>query len=435
MDSASNTTKLGYGRRLNVISSHTRRAIISSVERCAFVLFFLGASTVTSYPPLVEIGLLPNIPYYNLLMCLPGAIIGAFYWCTRRGLANSYPVLLAMAFVLFGMLIVDPTERGRSMIVAASILCVLAAGAWIEAKRQWIWCAVAFVAGTIIAGAVVVNGYEGSMMGQIHNAAGTAIGNRNDFAMQFVFSTLLIVAIVSSYVGRSAIPGVLLGVAVALCSIFTLLVILSESRSAFICLEVCVPLAIVGNLSRARLITSVAFVAMSVLLMTVLSMSGHEPVVIQRFSDDTVSTAGGRVDIFVRSMELLQSRRNLFIGAGTAGVDKQLGTLSVFGSEQPGNGIARESSHNMFLEWFLSYGILGVPAGIWLLGSLVFKSFSRDKEDSETWRSSVMLFVVLSGLVSPFYVAMNACGVLALVLTMPAHDGDPSPPSLPSSTT
>src|SRR4029078_10711083 len=91
-----------------------------------------------------------------------------------------------------------------------------------------------------------------------------------------------------------------------------------------------------------------------------------ETAVTSRFvSDPTTYTAGDRIQIWSAGLTHFTSLRLLLIGTGSGGVDQYLAVAADQGEVYSSDGIRREHSHNGFLEWFFSFGLLGLPVMFW----------------------------------------------------------------------
>ena len=130
----------------------------------------------------------------------------------------------------------------------------------------------------------------------------------------------------------------------------------------------------------------------SVLLTTVLGINPI-PRLIARFSEEdiaTVGTVGNRLSIWENVIRAwTRDPGRILVGAGTGGADVALGELDP-GATWHDSGILRRNCHNAFLEWLLSYGIIGIVPGILFVMFVLSRATKLDHAERTTLRTGLL---------------------------------------------
>jgi O-antigen ligase len=126
---------------------------------------------------------------------------------------------------------------------------------------------------------------------------------------------------------------------------------------------------------------------------TVINVSPIESLT-SRFSDDTLSTLGGRTPIWQTAFDTYTSDAAYVTwGVGTGGAEKLLGQFDNLARRGP-DMIWRRSPHNTCLEWLLCFGLLGVGPGLWLMWAAARQSWRMDRGAGTCHRAAIMVYCV-----------------------------------------
>jgi len=160
------------------------------------------------------------------------------------------------------------------------------------------------------------------------------------------------------------------------------------------------------RLTKRKIALIIILICISVLV-PVTKIGGDINVVAERFKDiDELLTLHGRTEIWEEVWPILTSGpKQLLIGTGTGGVDKEIGTNSadLIGTGMGDDGIVRRGVHNAFFEWILSYGLLGVILGASALYAAIRRAWKLDRRDRSVYRRSLILFCLLVSMTSLIY--------------------------------
>ncbi len=129
--------------------------------------------------------------------------------------------------------------------------------------------------------------------------------------------------------------------------------------------------------------------------------------------DETLYSAGGRVEIWAAVPEVIRSDpRILWIGGGTGSADYSLGPY-VDRNKEATEEIVRKHSHSSYLEWFLCHGMLGCALGAAAMASIVRGALRYDRRTHGTLGASLLVFWGMSSFTTvtwmhPFFVVYFA---------------------------
>ena len=129
--------------------------------------------------------------------------------------------------------------------------------------------------------------------------------------------------------------------------------------------------------------------------------------------DETLYSAGGRVEIWAALPEVIRSNpRILLIGGGTGSADYYLGPY-VERKKDATDEIVRKHSHSSFLEWFLCHGALGCVLAAAAMVSLVRGALKYDRRTGGKLGATLLVFWGMSSFTTvtwmhPFFVVLFA---------------------------
>jgi O-antigen ligase len=190
---------------------------------------------------------------------------------------------------------------------------------------------------------------------------------------------------------------------------------------------------------RDLMAATVLLLLASVLLTAVFGIN-PVPRLIARFTEEdiaTVSTAGNRLSIWENVIRAwTRDPGRILAGTGTGGADVALGELDP-GATWDDSGTLRRNCHNAFLEWLLSYGIIGIVPGILFVAFVLSLAIELDHAEGTTLRTGLLaaLFAFAMTAVNyrHLYWPIEAGLVLAILCGQENHRESGSGPSLKQS--
>lgn len=373
--------------------------------RAALFIFFAGS------------GFIPAINYINLrwslgipefitaratlLVCLPAIVIGTRLYSRHGAFAKSSPLLLLLGWILITLTWVDPTERGRGLICVTTIIFALPLSAFIRATNWFRQGAICF-ATSFLTGMTAVQLSAPNFVGRWGDFAvgDQVVMNSNQIGFIAAMTSLLMYATWHESPSRMTSPLRLrcllpAGLGIAAYAI----AMLTVSRSACGSLV----LASLGALSyhmRRSLVTLLATPVIILLSLYIMVASGVADQWADRLADSDTSTLNGRTEIW-DAIGAVRRRLglNCIWGLGFGGIDKVLGE-ELGGVTHPIDGIQRTHSHNMYLEWSVELGIVGVLLALHLAIMMISIAMTLDRQHGAPWRSLMLLTMALIGLAS-----------------------------------
>ncbi|MGQ9505218.1 MAG: O-antigen ligase family protein [Thermogutta sp.] len=174
---------------------------------------------------------------------------------------------------------------------------------------------------------------------------------------------------------------------------------MTGSRGAVLSLFVGGFIVLAGSVGLQPLRRLRDLMVLTVLLLTasllLTSLLGVNPILrlMERFSGEdvtTVATAGNRLLIWENVIKAwTRDPARLLVGTGTGGADIAVGELDP-GATWDDSGEFRRNCHNAFLEWILSYGILGSLVGALFVTYLVLRAVQLDRAERTTLRTGLL---------------------------------------------
>jgi hypothetical protein len=395
----------------------------------ALGLAFVGGGVSSIVEILYSWGLPEVIPNIELAVYLPVVLLSICRWSSSRQVWHrSFTICIIL--VIIGVAWVDPTERGRGMLMAAGVATVIPISQLIRETNAYRLCAAAFIVSSAFNLFVTLANSEAaydpsSRMGTVVLDDRGRVTNSNQFGGQMAAAAVLAMAffLVSSHRGRLPSQTMTASrlVAISATGAFCFGVFASASRGAIAALaSASIALIFLGKANGVKK----AFRCALVLLVTVALLTGTGTVepLLGRFQDShDVESLGDRLPIWTSALSAwLSSGRTFFIGVGTGGVDKALVEHAV-SNLRPRIGedlIARKSSHNSYVEWIVSYGLFGMLFGLGLVFSFVRRTWNLDSSDGWTGRRALLLFLLVHSMTTVVYRAPYAIPVEALLVAL-----------------
>lgn len=356
----------------------------------------------------------------TVALCVPAVVLGSASWWAVRSFARSWPVAVCALIVLLGLLHAGYRDNNRGIVFASYVAMTLPIAALIVEHRCWWLCARTYVyANALALGLAFWFEYQNHGIGMLSNLYrfgflmsndGTMrLANPNVVGGQLAFASVLaFVLYLRSGAGRSDRvetgdrPGRFsLGWSLFLSTGC----ILTASRGAFFALLGGMLLLTFWGTRSLRVGRVKDLVAVSaVLLSTTMFITvgtGVRPweSLQSRLDLNTeVLTGSGRVLIWKCAYDLWRSDTRRFLyGAGTGTAPDALGRY--LGLTRP-DGVTPGAvdAHNAFVEWGLSYGLIGLLLGLCLLWTVFKTALRMDRRDGSVNRRALLLCFCLASM-------------------------------------
>lgn len=392
-------------------------------------LAFAGSGVSSIVEILYAWGVPEIIPYIELAVYLPVVVLSICRWGHNRQAWNR-PLVACCILVVLGVTWVDPTERGRGLLIAVSVITVIPVSQLIWETNAHRLCATLFIVSSAVNLAVTLaNSTTGndsfSRMGTVVLDDRGRVTNANQFGGQMAAAAVLAMAFHLAPTHRARV----LSRTMSVSRVLTILLIgglcfgvfASASRGALMALAVAsLALIFFGKEDGVKK----TFRCMLVLALTapLLAGTGTLETVLARFRDSRdVESFGDRLPIWKSAFAACMSNpRTLLIGVGTGGVDKAVVEYAVT-DVAPRLGkdfIARKFSHSSYVEWLVSYGLLGLVSGSALVFSLLRRAWNLDRRDGWTGRRALLLFFLANSVVAVVYRTPYAIPLEALLVAL-----------------
>ncbi len=396
------------------------------MRKLSLILVFISGGLASLNPLFYGAGLPESIRYPDRLLYIPALLFGLASWCRVRSIARSWPVFACVVFSLIGVFIVEETERGRGLLIFAGIAAAVPIASLIVELKATRLCVQIFVAASVLnmlllffaSGGLADIGRFGSLV--VNNIR---VSNPNGFAAQMGFAAILTMSLMqrgrTNSRTRNSIK--LSNRDAQLMLIFAFLVLgilLSASRGA-ITTFFAVSIIFISSTKTKVLHRILLCGGLSLVMLLVLSTDNK---VVSRFQDrEGIVALGDRLPIWQEAIRVVQSdSRYLWYGVGTGGAEKALALSNSFeNSTRVGeDGVSRKATHNSYVEWFLTHGLVGVLLAIWLLIVVVRVSLRLDRVDQSADRKMFLAYCAIISMVTALYRVPYATPLCALSLAM-----------------
>lgn len=188
--------------------------------------------------------------------------------------------------------------------------------------------------------------------------------------------------------------------------------LLTASRGAVLSLVIGAGAVLFGSLGlqpvqrvRDFVVFAVFSLLVGCLIAATLSVNPLQPLSLRLLGEEgtTIMTAGNRLPIWENAVRAwVGDPIRFLIGAGTGGADVALGAVDV-GAKYDDNGVIRRSCHNMFLEWIVSYGLVGLLPGLVLALTVWNRATMLDRAERAFDRRGLLLAIIAFGMSAVTY--------------------------------
>ena len=414
---------------------------------------FVASALGFVYPKCSESFNQPPIPFIVLVMHIPAVLMGSWYWWKGRSYAGSWPVIACAILVWTGLAYAGNSESARGFLIAALLTIALPVAALIVQKRAWLMCAKTYVtangfalamalwyeAGGNLTNVLLVMNRFGFLLA---NDGVTRLANPNQVGGQLAFASVIAFIIYlkdfseqPQRAGGANRANLYLGLTIFL----SLGCLLTASRGAAASWLVGMGmLTIWGTRSQSPARQKGLAFLMSggvLLLMFGAVSAGFSPweKLQRRIGQESFFSAGNRISIWQDAYTAWTSNPDFILrGAGTGMADEVLGEITA-GAEVDNYGVLRKNCHNSFVEWILSFGILGIVCGTILAASVLHKALLLDHGDRNVGRLAIVFTAAVFALTAVSY--RHPCWMATGSLMLAMLSGTPPQRRLPGSVT
>jgi len=386
-------------------------------------------------------------------LLLPAAVLGGLAWWSVDSFARSWPVVLCVAISALGMLYAGMGENRRGMAAATYLILALPIAALIVKHRCWWLCTKVYVLANASALGWALwleyrlHGislfFSARRFGFLWSSDRTMkLANPNMVGIQLAFAAVLAFALYLKETSRAAEnpaasrSGGLL--TLSCLGLLALGCVLTASRGAFLAMAAGLLVLWLWETknqmpSQLRGLVATCCVLASLMAFVVVS-SDFRPWRALGSRLDSISgvlTASGRVNLWIKAYHAWRSDPRVFwIGTGTGTAPEMLSMANRF-TMSDGVTLCPIDTHNTFCEWVLSYGMLGLAAGVPLVFVAVRRAQRLDRRDGMVTRRAILLCFFFSAMNLVTFYDMFFVAAGALVLAM-LSDPPPLPAASPA---
>ena len=410
------------------------------LDKLALRLAFAVAGMNFILPKLADVlqGQSPRV--VAVVLCLPAAVLGTIAWFSVRSFAKSWPVLLCLAVAWFGLYRVSGVNVNRSTVFITYLTIIVPIATLVVRHRCWWHCAKIYVIANALAMGLALwfeYSIEGSSMmsafyrfGFLVSEDGTQrlsnpniVGGQLAFAAVLAFMLFLRGGLCLNRNGqwKTSGPPFSLGWTLFL----SLGVVITASRGAFLAWFAGIGTLLFfglhaqGQRRQTDIIVAGGLMMSLALLMAIATGFSPWESLQTRFDlGGNVWQASGRLEIWKNAFRAWTSSWQYFTLGTGAGVAPE--TLAHFLRIALPDGVtpAALDTHNTFVEWGLSFGLLGIVVGICLVVAVVYKAVQLDHRDGFFNRRALLLCFFLTSMnyVSFYQLFFISAGALILAM-------------------
>jgi hypothetical protein len=410
------------------------------IARVAIILAFAGAAGGIVFPKACDYLHVAPFRFLHMSLAIPAVVLGTRSWLTQVSAARTWPVLACVAVSWLGLLYASGTESLRGLWIAAGLTIPLPVAALIVEQRAWwlaartfVFCSAAMLAAALWFEFRIYGPALGSLSRfgyLISEDRTTDFANPNRMGGQLTVAAVL--GLILYLRGLRAAqrpsptgfnPGIGLGWSMFLVFGF----ILTASRTALLAWTLAGGLLLLGGtqgLSIARLRNLAGTLAV-LLALALGAVTATGVVPWERLKDRVVgessrgmSTLGSRMPIWSNAFRAWTSSPScLLMGTGTGVAEYMLAEYDEH-KELDDYGRTIRSTHSIFIEWILSFGLIGAVPGLCLLAGMAVKARQFDLRDGVVDRQALLLTVIIYAASAVLYRQTYWLAPASLVLAM-----------------
>lgn len=410
------------------------------IARVAIILAFAGAAGGIVFPKVCDYMHVAPLRFLHMSMALPAVLLGTRSWLTQPSYARTWPVLACVAVSWIGLLYASDTESMRGLWIVAGLTMPLPVAALLVEQRAWWLAARTFVfcsAAMLVAAIWFEFRIYGFALGSMSRFGYLMSEDRvTDFANPNRMGGQLTVAAVLGLIlylrglraaYRPSPTGFNPGISL-LWSLFLVFgFLLTASRTAVVAWVLAGGLLLLMGtrglpVSRLRNLAGTLAVLLAVAMVAVTA-TGVVPW--ERLKDRIVgensrglSTLGARIPIWSNAFRAWTSSPScILMGTGTGVAEYLLAEYDEH-VELDDYGHTFRSTHSIFIEWMLSFGVLGAVPGLCLVAGMTLKARSLDLRDGVVDRQAFLLTVIIYSASAVLYRQTYWLAPASLVLAM-----------------
>lgn len=356
--------------------------------------------------PLAEqIPILRSIPVLYLVAFLPVTAAGVCILVLDRRFLDMAPTTMVLAMTLFGVFWSDLGDIPRAFLLFFTFLTTIAFGAVLCTEDYWVLAARTFVLFSTISACILALDFLGggsTRLGSVSDSRGIRIIEPNQAGTQAAFAILVGIVLLSTTCGRRRMSYSNALILPCL-PILVSCLLLSQSRGAILSfVGSLLMMLVLGRIRKRVELLMMIPVAIAIVPFAWYSLSDS---LLARFSGAKVQTYGGRTEIWRAAADLMFSDTLTFIfGAGSGGAASSLGrfapylgdylAMSVYSGYE--GGVLRVNTHSSYFEWWLSFGLIGIAVGLFVIILLLVRSFKIDRHRLLAAGTGLVTFFLLT---------------------------------------
>ncbi len=379
--------------------------------------------------------------FFVVALCLPAVALGVASWWRVRSFARHWLVVLCVLIAWVGMLYAFEIEKNRPIMLVSYLTMILPIAALIVEHRCWWFCAKVYVLANAVAMGLMLwfqyyaHGFGRLLIshrfGALFSNDGTIkLSNPNVTGGQLAVAAVLAFML---YLRSGASLSTTkephanhdrfsLGWTIFL----SLGCILTASRGAFVAWFGAMIVLAFWETRTLRFTRLKDFVAISSVLLcatlfavTATGFTPWESLQVRFDRTQEVLGACGRTTIWKNAFELWRSDPQYFwIGAGTGVAPEALAKFMGLSTSSDPKAMWGLDAHNAFVEWGLSFGLLGMIAGICFLVTLWRKATDLDHREATVNRRAFILCFALASMTYATFYLLTFVVAGALILAM-----------------
>ena len=398
------------------------------MQKLSLILVFVSGGLASVMPLILSKDMIETLRFPDRVFYVPALLFGVMSWLRLRTMGRTWPVLACLTISLLGVAAVDATERGRGLLIFAGLAAAVPISSLIVEQRALILCVKVFIGATALnmilliteSGGMLTNGRFGNLV--VEDAR---VSNPNAVAAQLGFAAVLILVLlqresrlrsITQRIGNSLTKQDAKLLLLAL--FFGIGIFFSASRGAIVTMSCLILLVIASSASKLAYRILGCF-GLSIGTFLLVSTDNS---IISRFEDTSgVVELGDRLPIWKEAFQVSQSSfSNRWFGVGTGGTEKALAESSIvdLSARRGEDGVLRKATHNSYVEWLLSHGLVGVAAAASLLFLALRNAFKFDAMDSSNDRRLLLAYCLIISMVTALYRSTFATPLCAILLAM-----------------
>lgn len=412
----------------------------------ALQLAFVAAAFQIVLPKLFSELRIDVFRFFDLLLFLPAAWLGMGSLWRLRTFARSGAVVACVVLAWVGVFYAN-TASHRGYLIAAYFTLGLPIAALVVEERSWWRCARTYVLANLAMLVTVCwlesdqhNGFFTTFLrlGYLRSDDGTRWSSPDKLGGQLALAAVLALVLYLRHgTGRRAATNQTdWSVHLVSFAVLSLGVVLTASRGAFVAWGAGVGLmmlqaARIRDRNRARDLALGILVGFALLVFVAVdSQYGPWQRLKARLgARDEIWTLCGRTEIWTAAYEAWTSDwQTTLFGTGTGRADEAMGNYDRLSVEDD-YGNLRRNAHSLYVEWILSFGVVGLILGGYLCWAMLREARRLDRAEGVSARQAILACVGLFAMTAIVHRWPGWFASSALILAMLTDRRSPARPS------